>query len=104
MKKRAIVLLMIILFFAVVVSRFTELKQLQATLAQGKWTWLLAALVSQIIYYVAFTGTYQAAFYTAGISARIRELLPLTLGALFVNVVVPAGGAGGGAGRRDLES
>ena len=97
MKKRWIFLVLTVLFLWIIVSRFTELKQLETTLAQGQWTWIFAAILSQMVYYTAFTASYQAAFETVGIQTRTRELIPLALGSLFVNVVVPAGGAGGAA-------
>jgi phosphatidylglycerol lysyltransferase len=97
MKKRWILLVLTVLFLWVVVSRFAELEQLKNTLAQGKWELVLAAMVVQIVYYIVFTWTYQSAFDTVGISTRVRDLLPVTLGSLFVNVVVPVGGAGGAA-------
>jgi phosphatidylglycerol lysyltransferase len=93
--KRWIFLVLMVLFLLVIVSQFTELKQLKITLEQGQWNWVLAAFLSQIAYYIVFTGSYQAAFYTVGIQTRTIDLIPLTLGSLFVNVVVPAGGAGG---------
>jgi phosphatidylglycerol lysyltransferase len=97
MKKRWIFLVLTILFLWVVVSRFTELHQLRTTLAQGQWNWVLAAILLQMIYYVVFSASYQAAFYTVDIQTRTRDLIPVTLGSLFINVVVPAGGAGGAA-------
>jgi phosphatidylglycerol lysyltransferase len=86
-----------ILFLWVVISRFTQLEQLKTTLAQGSWSWILAAVLCQIVYYVVFSSSYQAAFYTVGIRTRTRDLIPVTVGSLFVNVVVPVGGAGGAA-------
>jgi len=97
MKNRWIVLVLTVLFLWVVVSQFTELKQLKTTLAQGQWIWVLAAILSQMVYYSVFASSYQSAFYTVGINSRTRDLIPVTLGSLFVNVVVPAGGAGGAA-------
>ena len=97
MKKRWYLIILTVLFLWVVVSQFTELKKLEATLAEGQWGWVLAAVLAQMVYYTVFAGSYQAAFYTVGIQTRIRELIPVTLGSLFVNVVVPAGGAGGAA-------
>ena len=97
MKKRWILLVLTVLFLWVVVSRFTELEQLKNTLAGGQWSWVLAAILSQMVYYTVFASSYQAAFYTVGINTRTRDLIPVTLGSLFVNVVVPAGGAGGAA-------
>jgi phosphatidylglycerol lysyltransferase len=97
MKKRWIFLVLIVLFLWVVVSRFTELEQLKNTLAQGQWSWVLAAIFSQMVFYTVFSASYQAAFSTVGISTRTRDLIPVVLGSLFVNVVLPSGGAGGAA-------
>ena len=97
MKKRWIFLVLIVLFLWVIVSRFTELKQLETTLAGGQWSWVLAAIFSQMVFYTVFSASYQAAFSTVGISTRTRDLIPVVLGSLFVNVVVPSGGAGGAA-------
>jgi phosphatidylglycerol lysyltransferase len=97
MKKRWIILTLTVLFLWAVVSRFTELQQLKQTLQQGQVSWILAAFLSQILYFIVFTASYQAAFDTVDIHTRTRDLIPVTLGALFVNLVVPAGIAGGTA-------
>lgn len=95
MKKDWVVFALTALFLWVVLSRFTELEQLKDTLAKGQWGWVLAAALLQVVYYTVFASSYQAAFYTVGIQTRIRDLIPLTLGSLFINVVVPAAGTGG---------
>ena len=64
-----------IAFIWLVVSHFTEVKKLAETLKQGQWRWVLAAAVLQVIYYLIFTATYQAAFYALGIKRRVRELV-----------------------------
>jgi phosphatidylglycerol lysyltransferase len=97
MKRRWIILTLTVLFLWAVVSRFTALEQLKNTLQQGQLGWVLAAFLSQIIYFIVFTASYQAAFDTVEIHTRTRDLIPVTLGALFVNLVVPAGIAGGTA-------
>ena len=95
MKKRWILIILAVLFLFLVLSRFTQLEQLKTTLAQGQWNWILLAMLSQLAYYIVFTGSYQSAFYTVNISTSLLELIPVTLGSLFINTVVPAGGAGG---------
>ncbi len=96
-KTRWIVVTLTVLFLWAVVSRFTELEQLRNTLQQGQWGWILAAFISQTFYFIAFTASYRAAFAALDIRLRTRDLLPVTLGSLFVNMVVPAGVAGGTA-------
>jgi phosphatidylglycerol lysyltransferase len=95
MKKRWIILTLTVLFVWLVISSSAELEQLKITLAQSQWGWLLAAALSQVVYYSVFASSYQAAFYTIGIQTRIRDLIPITLASLFINVVIPAAGAGG---------
>ncbi len=97
MKRRWIFLLIMVLFIWIVISRLTELQQLKDTLAQGQWGWIWAAMFSQLVFYIVFSASYQMAFSTVGVSSRTRELIPVVLGSLFVNVVVPSGGAGGAA-------
>ena len=97
MKRRWILWLLLIAFVWVVVTRLTEIKKLAATLAQGKWEWVLVAVLVMMVYFVVFTGSYQAAFATMGVKSRLRDLLPVVFGSLFVNVVVPAGGTAGAA-------
>ena len=94
MKTRWILIILTVLFLWALVSRFTELEQLKSTLQQGQWGWVLAALVFQAFYFVAYTDSYQAAFEVLDIKTRTRDLLPITLGALFVNMVVPVSIAG----------
>jgi phosphatidylglycerol lysyltransferase len=96
-KRRWIILTLTVLFLWAVVSRFTELGQLKNTLQQSQGSWILVALLSQVFYFIVFTSSYQAAFEAVEIKTRTRELIPVTLGALFVNLVVPAGIAGGTA-------
>ena len=97
LKTRWIVITLTLLFLWALVSRFTELEQLKHTLQQGQWSWILAALFSQTLYFIVFTASYQAAFEALNIRTRTRDLLPVTLGALFVNMVVPVSIAGSAA-------
>ena len=94
LKKRVV---LSFLFFIVVwlVVVFTEIKQLATTLIQGRWPFILAALGIQAVYYIVFTATYWSAFDTVEVKSRLWDLLPVTFGSLFLNVVTPAGGASG---------
>jgi len=80
-----------------VFSHFTEVKKLADTLSQGQWQWVLAAAALQVVYYLTFTATYQAAFYALDIKRKVRELVPVALGSLFVNVVAPTASTAGAA-------
>ena len=87
MKRRLIFWLLIIAFGWLVFSRLTEIKKLTETLVQGQWQWILVAALLQVLYYILFSALYQSAFYTVDLKRRLQELLPVTLGAIFVNVV-----------------
>jgi phosphatidylglycerol lysyltransferase len=97
LKTRWILILLTILFLWVLVSRSIELEKLQSTLQQGQWSWVLVALLFQAFYFLAFTASFQAAFAVLDIRTRTRDLLPITLGSLFVNMVVPVSLAGSAA-------
>lgn len=84
-------------FIWIIVSRYSEAQQLRQVLAQGQWGWLLLAAATQMAYYIAMAATYQAAFAAVDVSSHIRELTPVTLSSLFINVVAPSGGAAGAA-------
>ena len=97
MKRRWIFWLLIIIFIWLVVTRFTEIEKLAFTLTHGKLEWVLAAFVVQILYFSIFALSYWAAFSTVEVKSRWIDLLPVVFGSLFVNVVVPMGGASGAA-------
>ncbi len=97
MKKHWILAVLTVLFLWLVVSNLTELEKLKSTFAQGRWDLILAAMLIQVLYFIVFSASYQSAFYSVDLHTRTRELIPVTLGSLFVNVVVPAGGTGGAA-------
>ena len=86
-----------IAFVWLIIGRFNEVQKLVQTLMQGKWQWVLAAALLQMVYYLAFTSTYQAAFYVLDIRSKLFELVPVTLGSLFVNVVAPTASTAGAA-------
>lgn len=95
MKRRWIYWLLIIAFVWLIASRFDELSEFSQILTRGNLLWVLAAALLQLLYYVANSASYQAAFTAVGIKSRLRDVLPLLFGALFVNVVAPTGGASG---------
>src|SRR3954447_9512992 len=80
-----------------VIDHMSALKELAHTLQQGMWQWILAAAVVQVIYFLVLSATYQSALATVGVPSKLQSLVPITLGAIFANTVVPAGGAAGAA-------
>ncbi len=97
MKRRLLLWLLVIGLVWLVFFRLTEIQKLTETLAQGQWQWVATAALLQLIYYVVFAALYQSAFYTVELKSRLRDLLPVTFGAIVVNVMAPSGGASGAA-------
>ena len=81
-----------------VASRFASVKQLIGGLRQGRLIWVMVALVLNLLYFVLYAGLYQVGFRTVGVKGRTWDLAPLVFVSLFVNALVPSGGAGGGGG------
>ena len=97
MKRRLLLWLLVFGLLWLVFFRLTEIQKLTETLAQGQWQWVGAAALLQIVYYVVFAALYQSAFYTVELKSWLRDLLPVTFGAIVVNVMAPSGGASGAA-------
>jgi uncharacterized protein (TIRG00374 family) len=97
MKRKWILGVLTVAFLWLVVSRYSQIEALQRTLAGGRWEWVLAAALIQTIYYIIFSASYQAALAAVDVHSRLRDLLPLTFSAIFINVAAPSGGAAGAA-------
>ncbi len=95
MNRRWILWLLVIGFVWVIFSRYAQIKDLAQTLAAGAWQWVAVAALLQVIYYWVISVSFQAAFYTVEVKSRVRDLLPVTLAALFISVVVPVTGMAG---------
>jgi len=81
----------------VVLTHAHELSNLGATIVAGRWQWLIAAILLQLLYYLGYTAIYHYAFATVDVRSSIWELMPVTYASLFVNLVAPSGGAAGAA-------
>lgn len=97
MIRRWLLVLLVIAFVAVVVSRLTEIEHLLKTLQQGQWQWVLAAALLQGAYYSVYAELFRAAFRVVGVDGRWRDLLPVLLASMLVNTVAPSGGTAGSA-------
>jgi uncharacterized protein (TIRG00374 family) len=80
-----------------VFSRFAGIKDLVTTLSQGLWTWVLIGVALHAIFFVMNAQLYSLGFATVGVKGTAWQLLPVLFSALFVNVILPSGGAAGGA-------
>jgi len=97
MKRKWILGVLTVAFLWLLVSRYSQIEALQRTLAGGRMRWIFAAAVIQVLYYVIYSISYQAALSAVDVHSRLQDLLPLTFGAMFINVAAPSGGAAGAA-------
>jgi uncharacterized membrane protein YbhN (UPF0104 family) len=86
---------LVVAFGWLVIEHLAELEELGRTLRQGEWQWVLLAASLQLAFFVIASWQYQVAFALVSIQSRLWQLLPLVVGALFVNATAPAGGAAG---------
>jgi uncharacterized membrane protein YbhN (UPF0104 family) len=90
-------ILVTVAFIVLVILRFGELEELAATLVEGRWEWLLAAALLQLVYYLLLGVLYQTAFAVVWVRSRLRELMPVLFASVFVNNLAPTGGISGAA-------
>jgi phosphatidylglycerol lysyltransferase len=95
MKRRWILWLLALGFAWVMFSRYAQIQDLAQTLSTGAWQWVIVAALLQVVYYIIYAASYQAAFHTVEVKSKVLELIPVTLGSLFINVIVPVTGMAG---------
>ncbi|MDX1664719.1 MAG: flippase-like domain-containing protein [Candidatus Promineifilaceae bacterium] len=93
--RRVLLWLLLAAFGWLVISRLQELEDLAETLYRGVWRWAIVAALLQIAYHVLQARVYQIAFALVGVRSRLRQLVPVLLGSVFVNAVAPAVGTAG---------
>lgn len=98
MKKRFINALVIFASLAFLYLLWRSRTQVEGIVsaAQGaEVRWLLVAVLAQFAGYFFQTRAHQQALWAAGVSRKLREVLPLVLAALVINTAAPTGGASG---------
>lgn len=93
--RKVILWVFVILFLTYVFTHLKELDDVIDTLAKGSWRWLLLAAIAQAAFYLVFTRMTQLSFKVVEIERKMRELIPMVFGALFVNVLAPTAGNSG---------
>ena len=88
---------LIVVAFAIIIVRFSDIRDLYYNIKGGNGYFILAALFFQLIYFYFFASAYSAAFHAVGINTSIRRLYPLIFAYIFVNVVAPTWGISGPA-------
>ena len=95
MIRRWILPLLLVAFVAVVLASRHELQQLGRTLALGRWEWVMAAALLQLAYYTVYAELFRGSLSVVGVRIPRRASFTALMGSLFVNVVLPSGGAAG---------
>lgn len=78
-----------------VLSKLKQVDELFHVLLNGKLIYILLAVFLQFAYYLIFSLIYKYSFESVGIKLRFKKLFPIVFASIFVNVIVPAGGASG---------
>ncbi len=92
LRRRWLLWILMLGVIVLVVTRFVALQQFVATLAHGRWPWILAAALLQGGYYTLYAALYQAGFATVGVASRVPELIPVLFASILAGTITPTGG------------
>ena len=95
--RRVLLLLLSFGFTVLIVTRFANIRQLFSTLITANLVWIIIAVVLHLVFFYINAVLHYFSFATVGLKTRPLELLPVLFASLFINAVVPTGGAGGAA-------
>ncbi len=95
--RNIILLLLLIGFTLLVVTRFASFHQLVTGLLEGSLLWVLAAVLVHIVFFYMYAILYHFSFRVVDINFKAIRLFSVLLAGLFINAVAPTGGAGGAA-------
>ena len=88
----ALVLLLGVIFVA---SRLADLQKIFLTLEQGKWFFVLVAVLLLTAWLLNIGVFYQIIYNLLGMQENLQRLFKLAAAAFFINVVAPMGGVSG---------
>jgi phosphatidylglycerol lysyltransferase len=97
MKRRIIFWILIIAFVWLVVTRLSDIRNLMGILVHGSPGWILAAVASQVVYYVVFSSLWRSSLDVVEVYLPLREAIQIVVASVFVNTVAPSGGVAGAA-------
>lgn len=89
MKGRLIYIFVIVLFVFFVLNNINDGKELIKLLSEAAWNFAAAALVLQIIRLLITGVIYNKTLNFLGVNWRLKEVLPLTLASLSINIFAP---------------
>ncbi len=87
--------LLFIGFITYVFFHLKELSEVVDAFSRGSWRWLLVAALLQAVYYVVYSFMTKKAFEAVKMYRKLKHLIPLVLGSLFVNTLAPTAGNSG---------
>lgn len=90
-------LLLVLLFLAVALTRFTEIERLMELVRGVAPSWIILGVILQAATYVCTPILWMSVLHRAGSRTRLGPLLPLSLAKLFLDQAVPSGGVSGTA-------
>ena len=94
---KVLVIVALIGLTALVVAHFTDARTLWATLLKGNPFWIMAGVVVHIIFFVGYALLYKLGFDAVDVKSKTLQLLPVVMASIFVNAVIPSGGAAAAA-------
>ena len=92
-----LLILVMIAFIVFLIIGFQDIERVVAALLQGLWPWVLAATLTQSVYYLLYAVQYRLAFATVEVQSQLGELVPVMFASIFLRTVVPSGGVSGAA-------
>lgn len=93
MLRRLVFWLLMGAFLWFVIHNLSDIQNVLSVLRLGRWQWIMVAALLQVGYYSLYAVLYQTTFRIVGFPTRFREVFPLVLSSLAINVATPTGGA-----------
>jgi glycosyltransferase 2 family protein len=93
--RKFIFALVLLLGVVYVLSRLSDLHAVFLTLQQGKWFFLLPAVLLQAVWLMNVGISYRIIYRILGINEKYNRLLRLASASVFLNVIAPAAGMSG---------
>ena len=75
-----------------IITRFTEVQILYATLQKGNWGFILLALLVEAVWIVNIGLTYRSIYRVLGMTEGVMHMLVVGISSIFVTVVTPSAG------------
>ena len=93
--RKFILLLLVLLGFVFLLSRFAELQQVAETLLSGDLRWLALGALVHIAWLFNLAASFRAIYRALGMNESVGHMALVAAAAQFVSVVAPSGGMGG---------